>query len=127
MGRKHVAVWLLALFILLPLGGLAEDNATSAKTVLVVLVYDKGCYKWCQEVRPLMKDIENSYLGRVTYVELDASPDALPESTKTARQLVVYSFLSDAADWVPWVGVFNTHRKLIKELVGPKKREVYID
>lgn len=99
--------------------------AKPGQQVLVVLIFDQSCKAWCQKVRPMMKELGEVYGDKVSFAELDASHDKLKEAEARAKELGVYSFLSDSADWVPIVGVFSPQRKLVKELVGPKQKEVY--
>lgn len=105
---------------------LASTPGLGEQPVLVVLVFDQGCKTWCQKVRPLMAELKAQYGTKVDFVELDASPGTLKEAEAKAKELGVFFFLRDSADWVPIVGVFSPQRKLVKELVGPKQKEVYV-
>lgn len=70
-----------------------------------------------------MKELKEQYGNRVEVVELDAS--LLKEAEAKSKALGVYCFLRDSAEWVPIVGVFSSKKKLLKELVGPKEKQVY--
>jgi hypothetical protein len=102
----------------------ATDQA--ADRALFILVFDKSCHAWCDQVRPVVAELKQKYSDRVFFAELDASESVLKDTEKTAKALGVSSFLSGALSYVPMVGVFTVKRKLVKELVGPKKKEVYI-
>jgi hypothetical protein len=93
--------------------------------VLVLLVFDKTCKVWCQRVRPVMKELKESYGTKVDVAELDSTQDVLEESKKKARELGVSKFFADVTDYVPIVLIFDTQRKLVKELPGPKPAEEY--
>jgi hypothetical protein len=116
---------LLLLLMTSTIGPVVSAPARANQQVLVVLIFDQSCKAWCQKVRPMMKELGEVYGDKVVFAELDASHDKLKEAEGRAKELGVYNFLSDSADWVPIVGVFNPQRKLVKELVGPKQKEVY--
>ena len=94
--------------------------------VLVVFVFDKSCRISCDAVRPIFKQLKVDYGERVKFVELDVSKDMLGESQKTAKALKVGRFLDDTEDWYPAVGVFTGGRKKIKEILGAKPKDQYV-
>ena len=51
----------------------------------------------------------------------------LSESQKTARTLNIKRFLDDTEDWYPAVGVFTGSRKKIKEILGAKPKQQYVE
>lgn len=91
----------------------------------VVMVYDHECVVWCGKVKPLLNDLQNQYKSRVQFVELDTSNDQIEASKKTAKAIGVGKFLNENADYAPVIGVFSAKGKLVKELVGPKSKEIY--
>ncbi|HEY9871267.1 MAG TPA: hypothetical protein V6D08_19055 [Candidatus Obscuribacterales bacterium] len=107
---------------------LAQGQAGSGdkRPVLVVLIFDESCKAWCQKVRPVMKELKDQYGDKVEIIELDASAPTLKDAETRAKAYGVYGFLRDSADWVPIVGIFSGRRKLLKELVGPKQKDVYV-
>jgi thioredoxin-related protein len=99
-------------------------SATPNK-VLVLLVFDKTCKAWCEKVRPVMKEVQESYGPKVDVAELDSTQDVLEESKKKAKNLGVAKFFADVTDYVPIVLIFDAQRKLVKELPGPKPLQEY--
>ncbi|CAN5140009.1 hypothetical protein BH11CYA1_BH11CYA1_43280 [soil metagenome] len=93
----------------------------------VVMIYDHECAVWCGQVRPIMSDLRNEYKSKVQFVELDTSKEQLANSKTTAKTIGVSKFLNENADYAPVIGVFSAKGKLLKELVGPKKKEIYTD
>lgn len=111
--------------VLCPVGICAnEDN--DCDRVLVVFVFDKSCRISCDAVRPIFKQLKSDYGEKVKFVELDVSKDVLGESQKTARVLKVSRFLDDTEDWYPAVGVFTGARKKVKEILGARPKEQYV-
>ena len=104
----------------------AEESLPDKRPVLVVLIFDESCKVWCQKVRPIMKELKGQYTDKIEVIELDASQPALKQAETVAKSYGVYGFLRDSADWVPIVGIFSGRKKLLKELVGPKQKEVYV-
>lgn len=94
--------------------------------VLVVFVFDKSCRISCDAVRPIFKQLKTEYGDKVKFVELDVSKDVLDESQKTAKALNVKRFLDDTEDWYPAVGVFTGSRKKVKEILGAKPKDQYV-
>jgi thioredoxin-related protein len=120
----------MILTALLFCGALASNAADNAPApapnkVLVLLVFDKTCKVWCQRVRPVMKELKESYGTRVDVAELDSTQDVLEDSKKKAKELGVSKFFADVSDYVPIVLIFDAQRKLVKELPGPKPVEEY--
>lgn len=72
-----------------------------------------------------MRELEQQYEGKVEFAELDSTASALEASKTKAKQLGVLGYFTDVGDYVPAVLVFSPRRKLIKELVGPKKKSDY--
>lgn len=99
-----------------------EQNAEA----VVVLLYDDHCKTWCEKVRPILRELKERYGQRVSFAELNTAPAALKDTKKLAKDLGVSSFLADYCDFVPYVGVFNQRKKLIKELQGPKDKDIYV-
>ncbi len=104
----------------------AQDNLPDKRPVLVVLIFDESCKVWCQKVRPIMQELKGQYTNKIEVIELDASQPTLKQAETDAKSHGVYGFLRDSADWVPIVVIFSGRRKLLKELVGPKQKEVYV-
>ncbi len=104
----------------------SADEDTDSDRVLVVFVFDKSCRISCDAVRPIFKQLKSDYGEKVKFVELDVSKDVLGESQKTAKALKVSRFLDDTEDWYPAVGVFTGGRKKVKEILGAKPKEQYV-
>jgi hypothetical protein len=107
-----------------------QDAPKAEKTnydARVVMVYDHECAVWCGKVKPLLSELQNEYKSRVQFVELDTSNDQMEASKKTAKTLGVGKFLNENADYAPVIGVFSAKGKLLKELVGPKNKDIYSD
>ena len=102
-----------------------DAQEASEPTALVVFIFDKSCKVSCNTVRPIIRELQGEYTNRVQFTELDVSKDCLKESQKTAKSLGVSSFLSDAEDWYPAVGVFSARRKMVKQILGAKTKEMY--
>lgn len=118
----------LALCVIALLGAPAycADEDNDSDRVLVVFVFDKSCRISCDAVRPIFKQLKTDYGEKVKFVELDVSKDVLGESQKTARALKVGRFLDDTEDWYPAVGVFTGSRKKVKEILGAKPKDQYV-
>jgi hypothetical protein len=101
---------------------LAEDAQPQA---LVVFVFDKSCKISCGLVRPMIRQLQEQYLGRVKFIELDVSKDSLPESKKIADSLGISSYLQESEDWYPAVAFFSANHKMVKELLGARSKELY--
>lgn len=112
--------------VLQPLPSFAGDEENDDR-VLVVFVFDKSCRISCDAVRPIFKQLKTQYGEKVKFVELDVSKDVRSESQKTARALNIKRFLDDTEDWYPAVGVFTGGRKKIKEILGAKPKEQYVE
>jgi thiol-disulfide isomerase/thioredoxin len=118
----------LALFVssLLCPAVLCADEEHDRERVLVVFVFDKSCRISCDAVRPIFRQLKSDYGEKVKFVELDVSKDVIGESQKTAKALKVNRFLEDTEDWYPAVGVFTGSRKKVKEILGAKPKEHYV-
>ena len=92
----------------------------------VVMVYDHECTVWCGKVKPILSDLKNEY-KKVEFVELDTSKDNMTESKNTAKTMGISKFLNENAEYAPVIGVFSAKGKLVKELVGPKNKAVYLE
>jgi len=91
--------------------------------VLVAFLYDRTCKIACSRVRPIFKEIQQQYAGKVEFVELDLDQQA---SEKTAKRLKILAFYNDHIDWFPVIGVFTgKDHKLVKEILGSKSKEIY--
>lgn len=106
--------------------GFAFAGEEEDDRVLVVFVFDKSCRISCDAVRPIFKQLKGEYGEKVKFVELDVSKDVLGESQKIARALKVARFLDDTEDWYPAVGVFTGNRKKVKEILGAKPKDQYV-
>lgn len=93
----------------------------------VVLVFDKECQIWCNKVKPIVQQLEQTYLDKVDFVALDTSTDSFATSMSQAQTLGLSKFLSDNRDYAPVVGVFSARGKIVKQLVGPKNKSIYED
>lgn len=103
-----------------------DEQLVDGDKVLVVMLYDGHCKKWCNEVKPILSTIKEDYGEKIALHELDVSDTTLKTTLDSAKQLGVASFVKGALDWVPTVGVFTPKRKLIRELPGVTKKEVYL-
>ncbi len=136
MAKSALALFVLILALLCPMGALAEPQAVgqeskkeqpcAARQVLVVLLYDDSCKHACSIVRPIMEQMTKEFENNIRYVELNSAAAHLQESIKVAKSLGIPCFLSDGTDQVPLVAVFEPgKRRPKKELQGAKKPEVY--
>lgn len=120
---------------LCPFWSFASATACKAETaqaetqqpwkLLVVLLYDQDCKVTCTKVKPAMQELAQKFGPQVKYVELNAAEGTFAESIKTAESLGVKHFVTDSAEQVPVVGIFNTKKKRVKELQGFKTKDVY--
>jgi hypothetical protein len=112
---------------------MAEAPAALTKKVAgqydarVVMIYDHECAVWCGQVKPILAELQNEYKSRIQFVALDTSSDQISSSKITAKAIGASNFLNENADYAPVIGVFSAKGKLLKELVGPKKKEIYAD
>ncbi|MBX9692122.1 MAG: hypothetical protein K2Z81_07045 [Cyanobacteria bacterium] len=103
----------------------AAEEKTDGK-VLVLMVYDDQCQKFCGQVRPILQELKAEYADRVFVQEVNTTQNVLSKSQKLTEELGVGSFLPGVIDSVPCVGVFTRRKRLVKELTGVKKKEVYV-
>lgn len=123
---KFLIVSILIVSCLLPEGALAsEATVRDADKVLILMLFDENCKKWCPKVRPILAELKTQYGEKIAIHELDVTQTELKASTETARQLGVLPFLKGALDYVPLVGIFTRKRQLVKELSGLKTKETY--
>ncbi len=130
--RKAMSIRALALVLVLLVSSLlcpavlCADEEVDGDRVLVVFVFDKSCRISCDLVRLIFKQLKSDYGEKVKFVELDVSKDVISESQKTAKALRVNRFLADTEDWYPAVGVFTGSRKKVKEILGAKPKDQYV-
>lgn len=109
----------------------AQYSASTSKkpsigcSPVVMAVFDENCKIWCDRVRPVMRALAKEYEGKVVFVELDASDHHLNESKRRARQLGYGRHFVDALEYVPDVMIFDTTRKMVRDLSGPKNKSEY--
>ncbi len=101
------------------------ESERSDGAVLVLMVYNDKCTKYCGEVRPVLQELKIAYGERVLIKEVNASQQVLAQSQKQTEALGAGGFLKGVMDSVPCVGIFTKKRRLVKELAGVKKKEVY--
>ncbi len=99
-------------------------NQEPACRVLVVLVYDQHCKAWCTKVRPIMQELADELGEEVSVVEIDSSATVGKSAIKTAEDLGIIRYYKDV-DMVPVVMIFDSKKKLMHELGGPKTKETY--
>lgn len=106
--------------------GQAADGQSEPKPgqVLVVMLYDQHCSLWCGKVRPIMKELAQDLGERVFVDEIDVSRGQEKSAEEKCKQLGILSYYKDIES-VPVVMVFDSKRKLAKELNGPKSKELY--
>jgi hypothetical protein len=104
-------------------GGDKQGSKIERSDVMVVLVFDDSCQKWCDMVKPMIRELGIQYKVRV--VEIDASRKVLAEAKETAKKLKIPNFLADAMDYIPLVGVFRNSKLCGSEIVGAKSKDVY--
>lgn len=102
----------------------AAVDQERAYRVLVVLVYDQHCKAWCTKVRPIMKELADELGEEVNVVEIDSSAAVGKSAIKTAEDLGIIRYYKDV-DMVPVVMIFDSKKKLMHELGGPKTKETY--
>lgn len=120
---KRFIISILAIFSIALSVSPALSVDSSYNGALVVLIYDTHCKVACEKVRPVISGLKSQY--PFEYVELDASDEHLSESKRAAKELGLYWFLADYAQFVPVVGFFTPKRKCVKFFIGPKTSEVY--
>ncbi len=93
----------------------------------VIVLFSKHCHAYCDKVRPILQELKEQY-PTITFCELDTSQEAMAESRIKAKELGknILQFMLEMADHVPYVGFFTSKGKLVKELDGPKTKEVYV-
>jgi len=130
LSQKAFAVFALAAATALPLTPVWAEPTPAKKVdanydARVVMVYDRECSVWCGQVKPILSDLQSEY-KKVEFVSLDTSKEGLSSSKSTAKTMGISKFLAENVDYAPVIGVFSSKGKLIKELVGPKKKEIYL-
>ena len=106
----------------------AEHGGKPVMKPLLVLIFDKNCKAWCSQVRPVVADLQKSYIDDVEFAEIDVTPGVLPEAKKKAKELGIGNLLEDTIGQVPLVLICASARsKDYNEIVGPKSKEIYED
>jgi hypothetical protein len=72
-----------------------------------------------------MKELEQEFGDKVKFSELDSTDSVLPNTKKLARELGILGAFKDVMDYVPVVLIFDRRTRLVKELTGPKNKDVY--
>jgi thiol-disulfide isomerase/thioredoxin len=84
------------------------------------------CCPVCAKVRPIMKELEKSYNGKVQFIYLDVTDDrAKVSARKLAKSKGLGAFFALYEDTFPCVGVFNSKKKCVKELYGFQTKQKY--
>ena len=127
MLKKTVAAVSAAALLYLTALATAIYAQEPAQQAVIVILYSQHCKAYCQKVRPILQELKQQY-PKIAFLELDTSSETLPESKAKAKELgrSVLQFVTDYADVVPYVGFFNSKRKLVKDLSGPKTKELYV-
>ncbi len=110
-----------------PLQALAAEAVVDGDKPLVLMIFDDKCKKWCSQVRPILGELKEQYGDKVAFHEIDCSENVLKGANESAKKLGVGGFLAGVLDFVPIVGVFTSKRRLVREIVGAKTKQVYID
>lgn len=93
---------------------------------LFLMVFDDTCHAWCNQVRPIVKELNDQYGTQIDFAELDITASMLAESKKQAKQLGVLPLLPDFGDQIPCCAVCAKKRtNILKELSGPKTKQKY--
>jgi hypothetical protein len=96
----------------------------AAGKILVVLIYDKHCKVWCENVRPIMKQLASEYGEKIFVTEVDNSPDSAERAIEQVKALDILRYYKDVES-VPVVMVFDARRKSFHEVNGPKNKDTY--
>ena len=102
----------------------AALQAQAAGKILVVLIYDKHCKVWCENVRPIMKQLADEYGEKIFVTEVDNSPDSAARAIEQVKALDILRYYKDVES-VPVVMVFDARRKSFHEVNGPKNKDTY--
>lgn len=93
---------------------------------LFIMVFDETCHAWCNKVRPIVKELRETYSNQIDFAELDMTASVLPESKKLAKSLGVLPLLPDFGDQIPCCAACAKKRtNILKEIAGPKTKEEY--
>lgn len=71
-----------------------------------------------------MKELADEVGDSINVVEIDNSADAGKTGIKAAEDLGIIRYYKDV-DMVPVVMIFDSKKKLVHELSGPKTKETY--
>lgn len=98
---------------------------TNWKMPKTLLIFDRECAVWCEQVKPIVQELQVTYKEKMDFVSLDTSAPSLEASRKSANTLGLSKFFKENMHYAPVVGVFDVRGKLVKELVGPKDKAAY--
>lgn len=115
----------ILLNLLVCLLAIAGDESSDGR-VQVVFVFDESCRISCDAVRPIFSQLKVEYGETVKFVALDVSREVLRESRKAGRELRAGRFPDDMEDWYRAFGVVTGGRKKIREILGAKPKEQYV-
>ena len=93
---------------------------------LFVTITAQSCYT-CQKLKPIIKNLEENYEDRITFITLDVSSrNAIQESKEIASQYGVDEFFDKNKNSLPKVGIFCPGGKKVEnEFLGEINQEVY--
>lgn len=124
---RHLIIWLAGCLTIASSGAAAEHGIepNPVDRPLVMIIFDHGCKKWCEQVRPVIRQLEQQYKGRVSFVELDVSLSSRKESRKVAERLGLARRFDDMTDYAPAVYACTGKHNWSRELIGPKSKSTY--
>ena len=124
MDKKNTISFFLALLITMFSFGAAL--ALDDETPLFVTITAESCYT-CQKLKPIVKNLEENYEGKVAFITLDVSSrNSIEESRETADKFGMGEFFNKNRSSLPKVGILCPDGKKVKsEFLGELNQEIY--
>ncbi len=123
---KKYITFLLSLLILIGNSFIGKAFAFDDENPLFVTITAQSCYS-CQKLKPVVKNLEENYQGRITFITLDvSSKNSIQESKETASQYGLDEFFDKNKNTLPKVGIICPGGKKVEnEFLGEINQEVY--
>ena len=118
--KKIITLFSIAAMILIAVPAYADENP------LFVTITMKECYS-CQKLKPVIEELKNEYVDRVTFVTLDvSSKTSLLEAKDTAINLGVENFFNEHKNSLPAVGIVCPGGTKVENVfAGETNKEIY--
>ena len=118
---KLITAFIVILSFLIPQAAFCSDGPT------VAVVTSNNC-STCNQIKPIIKELEDNYGTQVEFVTFNlSSRGSLEEARQLASEKGLASFLEEHKATVPTVGILCPGGKVEKLFVGETNSQIYKD